>query len=220
MIVELFHDLEPLIREYGLPALFLLLVLESVGLPLPGETALILTGTLAGRGELPLPAVLLTAWAGAVAGDNLGFLIGRRAGRPLALRHGGKVGITPARLAWVEGVFARYGPLAVAFARFFNGLRQLNGFVAGMSGMDWRIFAPCNAAGSLLWVLTWGLGAWWVSSHAERIAALKQWAASAESTLLPGLGLLLLVAILLLWRRRHTSRQKPAGGLDRGPPRV
>jgi membrane protein DedA with SNARE-associated domain len=94
----------------------------------------------------------------------------------------------------------------VAFARFVNVLRQLNGLVAGATGMDWRVFVLCNAAGGALWVLAWGLGAWWLSSHVEHLGALRDWAVRAESALLPGIAILLVGAIL--WRRRSRGRRR------------
>lgn len=201
----LFGAVEPFMRAYGALALFALLALESLGLPLPGESALIVSGTLAARGEISLGAMFIAAWAGAVLGDNIGYGIGRLAGRPVIERFGGKVGLTAARFERVEAVFRRYGPAAVAGARFVNVLRQLNGIVAGTSGMDWRVFLVCNALGAALWVLAWGLGAWWLASHAVELKPLEQWAVHAESTLLPALALII-TAAALLWRRRRPGR--------------
>jgi membrane protein DedA with SNARE-associated domain len=91
------------------------------------------------------------AWAGAVIGDNIGYVIGRTFGRAVVLRFGGRIGITADRLRKVEDVFARYGPVTVGFARFFPILRQLNGVVAGTLAMEWRRFLLFNALGGALW---------------------------------------------------------------------
>ncbi len=205
MIEHLLGAIEPFVRDYGAFALFVVLTLESLGLPLPGESALIAAGTFAGRGELSLPIMLFSAWAGAVLGDNIGYLIGRSAGRPLVLDYGSKVGITPERFTKVEAMFGRYGPFTVAGARFVNVLRQLNGIVAGTMGMDWRIFFLCNAIGGALWVSAWGLGAWWIGSHLEYASRLKDLAVRAESAILPAL-VIAVVAALAYWCWRQAMR--------------
>ena len=139
--------LEPSIHEFGSVAIFIILMLESFGLPLPGESLLIMAAILAGRGEISFSALLLSAWGGAVAGDNIGYLIGRILGHKLLQRYGRKMGLKPDRLRQAEAIFARYGPIAVGFARFFNILRQLNGVVAGALEMHWLRFLVFNALG-------------------------------------------------------------------------
>ena len=87
-----------------------------------------------------MPALLIFAWAGAIMGDNVGYLIGRSLGGPAVARYGAKIGLTAPRYNAVEGVFARYGAATVVFARFVNVLRQLDGVVAGTLGMNWWRF--------------------------------------------------------------------------------
>ncbi|MCI0466089.1 MAG: DedA family protein, partial [Beijerinckiaceae bacterium] len=144
-IEKLLGSLAPFIQEYGVLAVMVILTFESIGIPLPGESLLIVASVLAARGDISLPALMLSAWAGAVSGDNIGYLLGRRFGRALILRWGAKIGITAGALAKVETVFARYGALTVAFARFLNVLRQLNGIVAGIAKMEWKRFLFFNA---------------------------------------------------------------------------
>jgi membrane protein DedA with SNARE-associated domain len=165
-------NLEPWVHEYGAAAIFLILILESFGAPLPGESLLIVAAILAGRGELSFPALLFSAWAGAVTGDNIGYLIGRRLGHKLLLRIGGMVGLKSDRLRKVEAIFARYGPLTVCFARFFSVLRQLNGVVAGSLEMDWRRFLVFNALGGALWVIVWTMAGFYLGKHGSDIAAV------------------------------------------------
>jgi membrane protein DedA with SNARE-associated domain len=165
-------NLEPWVHEYGAAAIFLILILESFGAPLPGESLLIVATILAGRGELSFPALLFSAWAGAVTGDNIGYLIGRRLGHKLLLRIGGMVGLKSDRLRKVEAIFARYGPLTVCFARFFSVLRQLNGVVAGSLEMDWRRFLVFNALGGALWVIVWTMAGFYLGKHGSDIAAV------------------------------------------------
>ncbi len=118
---------------------------------------LVVAAILSGRGEMSFLTLIFSAWAGAITGDNIGYLIGRWLGHNLLLRFGSKIGLTAERLAKVEAIFARYGASTVAFARFFNILRQLNGVVAGSLEMDWRQFLVCNAYGGALWVIVWTL---------------------------------------------------------------
>ena len=206
MIAEIEHllgNLEPFVREYGAAAVMVILTFESLGLPLPGESLLILASVLAGRGELSLPFLMLAAWAGAVMGDNIGYLIGRRLGRILIIRYGAKIGITADRLTQVEAVFGRYGSVTVAFARFVNVLRQLNGVVAGMLKMDWRRFLFFNALGGALWVSVWTLTGFYLGAHVSDIKAVAHDLERAGAIL--GLGVLLAALVFGFLRFRHRS---------------
>jgi membrane protein DedA with SNARE-associated domain len=133
---QLVAGLEHFVRHYGVVAVMVILAFEALGAPLPGESLLIFASILAGRGEMSLPALLIFAWAGSVMGDNVGYLIGRKLGRAAVARYGAKIGLTAPRFNAVEGMFTRYGAATVAFARFVNVLRQLNGIVAGTLGMN------------------------------------------------------------------------------------
>jgi membrane protein DedA with SNARE-associated domain len=171
-IGQLAADLETLVRSYGAFAVSLILALEALGAPLPGETLLIFTSILAGRGEMSLPALLIFAWAGSVLGDNVGYVIGRTLGRATISRYGAKIGLTDARMSAIERIFARYGGATVLFARFFSILRQLNGIVAGTLGMSWWRFLLFNAVGAALWVAAWVFSATYFTEHAAFIARL------------------------------------------------
>jgi membrane protein DedA with SNARE-associated domain len=151
----------PYLDRYGYAAVFGALLLESFGLPLPGEAMLIAGAALALDGELHLAPLLLCAWLAAVLGDNIGFAIGRFGGRRLIARHGSRIGITEGRLARVEAFFQRHGGEVVLVARFFAVLRQLNGIVAGSVGMGWQRFLAYNALGAALWVCAWGFGVYY-----------------------------------------------------------
>jgi len=205
-VVEIEHflgNLEPLVHEYGAAAVMVILTFESLGLPLPGESVLVFASVLAGRGELSLLPLMLSAWAGAVLGDNIGYLIGRRLGRAIILRYGGKIGINADRLSRVEAVFARYGPVTVAFARFVNILRQLNGVVAGMLKMDWRRFLVFNALGGALWVSVWTLTGFYLGKHGSDIRAVADDLERAGAIL--GLAVLLAALVYGFRRLRHGS---------------
>lgn len=172
---ELHHILGamgPWLHAYGSAAVFVILTLESLGLPLPGESLLIVAAILAGRGDISFPVLLLSAWAGAVAGDNIGYLIGRTLGHRLLYRYGGKVGIKAERLQKVEATFARYGAVTVGAARFFNILRQLNGVVAGSLEMHWLKFLFFNALGGAVWVGAWTAAGYYLGKSDTKIEAL------------------------------------------------
>ncbi len=172
MLESLFADAEGFVRAHGPVAAGAIIFLESLGVPLAGESLLVLSGVLAARGEMSLIALLVWAWVGAVLGDSVGYIIGRALGRTLIVRYGKRIGLTHDRFTRVESVFTRYGPIAVAFARFFDILRQLNGLVAGTVGMPWPRFLLFNSIGGALWVGAWGAGAWYFSNHASSFEAL------------------------------------------------
>jgi membrane protein DedA with SNARE-associated domain len=162
---HLVGDLEGFVQNYGVLAVTVILTLEALGFPVPGESLLIFSALMASRHELSLPALLVSAWAGSVMGDNIGYFIGRKVGRAAITRYGAKVGLTPARFDKIEGVFARYGAVTVIFARFVNVLRQLNGVVAGTLGMHWLKFLAYNAIGAALWVSFWVLVPYYLGGH-------------------------------------------------------
>jgi membrane protein DedA with SNARE-associated domain len=207
LIAEIEHllgNLEPFVHDYGAAAVMLILTFESLGLPLPGESVLIFASVLAGRGELSLPLLILLAWAGAVLGDNIGYLIGRRLGRTLILRYGGKIGISADRLNRVEAIFGRYGSVTVAFARFINVLRQLNGVVAGMLKMDWKRFLIFNALGGALWVSVWTVAGVYVGAHVSDVRVIAHDLEHVGAIV--GIGVLIAALVYLFYRPRHGRR--------------
>ena len=140
----------------GLPALAALVFGESAGLPIPGETALIVAGGLAAAGHLSLPAVILVAALAATTGDMLGYWIGRRGGRKLLMRDGRFSAHRLAALAKADHYFDRYGVVTVFFARFVPGVRVIGALAAGATEMRWRSFAIANMLGCLTWATTVG----------------------------------------------------------------
>lgn len=150
--------IEPAIVTYGVWALLIVLYFESLGAPLPGESALIAASLLAARGDLAIGEVFLAAWVGAVLGDSTGYLIGRFGGRPLLTRFGSLVKLTPERLSKLEKTAKTKGFFMVLTARFVVVLRQLNGLIAGSTGMPWPHFVVANALGAMLWAGLWSFG--------------------------------------------------------------
>ena len=140
-----------LIGRYGYLAVFFGVMLESAGVPLPGETVLLLSGALAHRGVLDFGNAVVFGILGAVVGDQLGYWAGRRGGRAFVLRWGRFVLVTPERLGRAEAFFDRHGGRAVFLARFVSGLRVFGALVAGTSRMPWGRFALYNALGGAVW---------------------------------------------------------------------
>jgi membrane protein DedA with SNARE-associated domain len=192
----------PYLHRYGYAAVFGALLLESFGLPLPGEAMLIAGAALAAEGELHLLPLLASAWLAAVLGDNIGFAIGHFGGRRLIVRHGARIGITESRLAAVEMFFQRYGGGVVLVARFFALLRQLNGIVAGSLGMSWWRFLAYNAVGAALWVGAWGMGVYTIG---ERLGALAPWVHRLGYLAIGVTALVLAAGIVVHARRRRTE---------------
>ena len=174
---QLIGDAESLVRDYGAIAVMVLIFLEAVGAPAPGESLLIFASALAARGELSFSTLFIGAWVGAAIGDNVGFFVGRRFGRALAVRYGGLVGLTTDRLVKVEAIFKQYGAFAITFARFFAFVRQLSGFTAGTLDMKWHRFVLFDDLGVTLWVATWIIVGGFVGEHMAELVEVgrKYW---------------------------------------------
>jgi membrane protein DedA with SNARE-associated domain len=146
-----------LVQHYGLLALFLLVMLESSGVPLPGETALVTAGIFASRGDLVIEEVIVVAAAGAIIGDNIGYWIGREGGNRLLDRVGFLKRWSEPGREWSERFFQRHGPKTIFIARFVAVLRVTVAWLAGISRMHWWTFFVWNAAGGICWALLVGL---------------------------------------------------------------
>ncbi len=156
---------QPVLNRYGYPAVFLTILVEGVGIPAPGQTFLIAAALTAAHGNLSIVWVLIWAGTAAVLGNSLGYLLGRWGGRPLLARFK----VRGDHLARLEERFRRYGGSLVLVARFFDGLRQLNGIVAGMLEMPWGVFTGFNVLGAVLWTGVWGLGAYWLDKEISTV---------------------------------------------------
>ena len=156
--------------HYGLWAVGLLILLENIGVPvIPGELALIAGAIYAGTGRLNVVAVGVTAVVAAVAGATIGYGIGRFGGRALVLRYGKYVFIKEHHLDRAEAAVDRYGGFLVIIARFIVGLRELNGIIAGVTGMRLVTFTIFNVAGAIAWVTTWLSVGYLAGDHIEAI---------------------------------------------------
>jgi len=191
---------EPVLSRYGYPAIFLAVLVEGVGIPAPGQTLVITGAVMAARNDLWIGWVLAWAVAAAVLGNSLGYLLGKHGGRFLLVR----LKVIESRLARMEGIFQRYGKGVILIARFVDGLRQLNGWVAGMLRMPWWLFTLFNVLGAVLWVGVWGLGTYYLDKDMDKILLFFHQAKPWDLILtLTGI---LALAVYLFWRRRAGNR--------------
>jgi membrane protein DedA with SNARE-associated domain len=183
----------------GYVALAGLVGFETMGVPLPGETALIAAGILASDGHLKIELVILVAAAAAIVGDNVGFWIGRRGGRKLLELPGPLARHRERLLERGEAIFRRHGGKTVFFGRWFSGLRIASAWLAGVNRMPWGQFLVFNALGGIAWAVSVGLLAYWAGHSADDVL---------KAVGVGGLGLALVVLggfALWRWRRRRAS---------------
>ena len=163
--------IEHLIHAYGLWALFVVITLEAIGIPMPGESALLATALYAGSThELSIASVIVVAAVGAIVGDNIGYLIGRSVGVPLVARYGRYVGLHEPRLKVGQYLFLRHGGKIVFFGRFVAFLRTFAALLAGINRMHWAHFLLMNALGGACWATLYGGGAYLFGAEIKRIA--------------------------------------------------
>ncbi|HXY81454.1 MAG TPA: DedA family protein [Gaiellaceae bacterium] len=185
--------------QHGLPLLFVVVMLESFGIPLPGETALIAFGVLAAQGHYSIEWVIVIAAAGAIVGDNLGYwLIGRLGGRALFERWRWLRGYAERVLPRAERIMARHGGKTVFFGRFIAVLRFTAAWVAGLGRMHWWRFLFWNAAGGIVWAASVGLVAFYAGkAAADAIQRYGLFAAAGVAAL----ALIALIAVQIGKRR-------------------
>ena len=192
-----------LIEHYGYLVILFGVMLESTGVPLPGETILIASGVLVQRGHLDLGDVIVFGILGAVLGDQIGYWIGRGGGRPFVLRWGRYVFISPERLARAEAFFERHGGKTVFLARFFSGLRVFGALVAGISRMRWGTFILYNALGGAVWATAVVLVGYFLGSS---IGLVERWLGRATLVLLAVLAVVLAFYLAYRWAANNRVR--------------
>ena len=192
------------LNAYGYPTLFILIMIEGFGVPAPGQACLIAAAFLAAHGKLQIALVLTTAVLAAITGNSLGYWIGTHRGKRLVLRFGRFVGIGESEMRRMESLFTRYGMWFVAFARFFEVMRQLNGIVAGIAGMSFRRFQFANVLGALVWTGIWGLGSWRLGQQIQDYEDLTE----KTGIIFVALLLVTLIVFLGLFLRRHWKNHR------------
>lgn len=203
-----------LLATYGYWTVFAVIGLESMGLPLPGESALIAAALYAGTThDLRLPLIILAASAGAILGDNAGYWIGREAGLRLLLRFGHWIRLDEGRIKLGQYLFLRRGGSIVFLGRFVALLRTFAALLAGASCMPWSRFLAYNAAGGICWATLYGGGSYLLGHAVRRIAGPLGWAALGVAAVA--------VLIGLHFLRRNAARlQAEAERALPGPVRV
>ena len=177
--------------------------LESMGVPLPGETTLIAAALYTGATHnLSIVGVVIAASAGAIIGDNLGYLLGHWGGYRLLIRYGRYVRLSEKRIKLARYLFFRYGAEVVFFGRFTAILRTYAAFLAGTTRMPWRRFLIFNAAGGIVWATVYGGGAYLLGTQIERVSGELQLVFVAA-----GVVALVVRAIIV---RRHVSHLEAA----------
>ena len=185
-----------LIAANGYWALFVLVAAESLGVPLPGETALIIAGTYAGTSHHLNPWLIwVVASSAAVIGDNIGYWIGDKGGYPLARRYGPKVRLDERKLKIARYLFDRHGAKVVFFGRFVSVLRTYAAFLAGTSKMRWRMFLPANAAGGIVWAGVYTLASYLAGAALQRASSTITWVVA-------GAAIIAIVGAVLVLRRQ------------------
>jgi len=196
------------LNRFGYWAVLLLVMIEDFGIPVPGEIVLIAASVYAGAGRLNVIVVGVVGFTAAVIGDNIGFAIGHFGGRAALPRWGRYVGLTEERLARARAFFERHGSWIITVARFIEVLRQVNGIVAGATGMRWRRFLAFNALGAALWTGTWVTLGYQAGSH---IGTIYHYITQYSDYVL--IALAVLVAGYIAWRvlRRRRAATRHLG---------
>src|SRR5216684_1225566 len=190
----------------GYPAVIIFVMIESSGIPFPGETMLLLAAFYAAVSQqLQIPIVIACAALGAIIGDNIGYYIGRTGGRALVTRYGKYVRIKPEHLDRAEKFFAKHGNKTVFFGRFIAVLRAWAAFLAGVNHMPWGTFLFYNAAGGIVWSIIYGCLGFYAGrlfhenfGAVEKLARTVGWIGTA----------LIIVAVIIVFilfrlRRKH-----------------
>jgi membrane protein DedA with SNARE-associated domain len=189
---------QPLLQRYGYGAAFAAVMAEGMGIPTPGQTLLMAGALEAAEGQMSITLLLILVTTAATLGNSVGYAVGRWGGRAAL----DKLRVNPQRQQYLNDLFKRRGGIVILLARFLDGLRQLNGIVAGVLQMPWWTFTAYNIAGAILWTCAWGLGTYYLGRDIHFIAAFFQ----RHRPLLLALGAVALVALVVyLLRSRRKS---------------
>jgi membrane protein DedA with SNARE-associated domain len=186
------------VRDYGLLIVFLMIALETSGLPLPGETALVAAGVLASQGHFSLAEVIAVGAAAAIVGDNVGYYLGRTLGRGFLQRYDTVRRFSEKVLPPAERFFRRHGGKSIFLARWFSGFRIAGAWVAGFAHMEWWRFFIWNALGGITWAVTVSLVAYYLGEAAANAIGHYGLIGGVVIAAVAGAG----VFALHRWRRR------------------
>jgi len=206
-------EIAHLLATYGYLVVALMVGIEGMGIPLPGEATLIAASIVAGTThELNIVLVIASAASGAILGDNAGFWIGRSLGYRLLRRYGAYVGLTERRIKLGQYLFSRYGGALVFVGRFISLLRALSPFIAGANRMPWPRFAIFNAAGGITWAMLYGSAAYYLGKQAHGVIG-------RAGLVLGVVGLVAIVGVWLFLKRNEARLEAEAERAQLSPAR-
>jgi len=204
MLNFLARNLDSLLATYGYLAVFVFVGVESIGIPVPGETMLVTAAIYAGTtGRLSIFWVIVASSAGAIVGDNIGYLIGRTGGYRLIKRYGRYIRLEEDRLRLGQYLFHKHGPKVVFFGRFISVLRIFAAFLAGVNHMHWRRFLIFNAAGGIVWSTLYGVAAYLLGQQLLRLSG-------PVDAVLAIVGIMVIIAVIVFLRRNEARLQREA----------
>jgi membrane protein DedA with SNARE-associated domain len=205
------RNLDSLLATYGYLAVFFFVGIESIGIPVPGETMLVTAAIYAGTtGRLSIFWVIVASSAGAIIGDNIGYVIGRTGGYRLLKRYGRYIRLEENRLRLGQYLFHKHGPKVVFFGRFISVLRIFAAFLAGVNRMHWRRFLIFNAAGGIIWSTLYGTAAYLLGQQLLRLSGRVDF-------VLAVVGAAVIVAAIVFLRRNEARLQREADEAMPGP---
>jgi membrane protein DedA with SNARE-associated domain len=197
-------NLDSLLATYGYLAVFVFVGVESIGIPVPGETMLVTAAIYAGTtGRLSIFWVIVASAAGAIVGDNIGYVIGRTGGYRLVKRYGRYIRLEQNRLRLGQYLFHKHGSKVVFFGRFISVLRIFAAFLAGVNHMHWRRFLIFNAAGGIVWSTLYGVAAYLLGQQLLRLSG-------RVDLVLAIVGIAVIIAVILFLRRNEARLQREA----------
>ena len=212
---SMFHlatsDLLHLLATYGYWAVLVFVGIESIGIPFPGETMLLIAAIYAGTTHrLFIPLVIVAAACGAILGDNIGFWIGREGGYRLLRRYGRYIRLDERKLKLGQYLFRKHGGKVVFFGRFVAVLRALAAFLAGTNRMSWQRFLLFNALGGIVWATLYGLGGYLLGKNIDRFTG-------PLGTITIVLAVLITLVFLVVVRRNEHRLEEEAERALPGP---
>jgi membrane protein DedA with SNARE-associated domain len=205
------RNLDTALATYGYLAVFFFVGIESLGIPVPGETMLVTAAIYAGTtGRLSIFWVIVASSAGAILGDNIGYVIGRTGGYRLLKRYGRYIRLEENRLRLGQYLFHKHGPKVVFFGRFVSVLRIFAAFLAGVNHMHWRRFLIFNAAGGIIWSTIYGIAAYLLGQQLLRLSGPVDAALAVA-------GVMVIIAVIVFLRRNEARLQREADAAMPGP---
>ena len=194
------HHLTRLLQSYTYPMVLALVLLESLGIPLPGEIALVTAAAYASHGHISIYVVIVLAALGAIIGGVLGYLIGIKGGLPLVAHYGAYIGVRRSHIDRAHAFFEKNGAKTILFGRFIALLRTWAAIIAGAACMSFPKFVTYNTLGSIVWAIVFG----WLGFYFGRdLPLLESYISRASFGLL--IALAIGIAVFVIWKRRQRS---------------